>query len=138
MEGLEASRSTESRSYDFSRLEPQSGHATRGARRDFNCSKKRGVFSCAAEFGNERVLTYLIDSSKFEVDSKDMDGRTPLWWASKSGREAAVKLLVSIEEVDVNSKEKQGIMPLLIAAEKGHDVVARLLIEGGADVHAQG
>ncbi|OCL03046.1 hypothetical protein AOQ84DRAFT_368715 [Glonium stellatum] len=107
-------------------------------RRDFKFSRRRDIFSHAAELGNKEVLALLLKSRDFEVDAKDLQGRTPLWWASKNGHEAVAKLLLDTETVDVDSWSKDGQRPLGIAANKGNMAVVRVLIDRGANINAQG
>ncbi|KAF1816294.1 hypothetical protein P152DRAFT_470330 [Eremomyces bilateralis CBS 781.70] len=45
-------------------------------------------------FGHEGIVKVLLEA-KADVDSKDDDGRTPLWWAAVNGHERIVKLLES-------------------------------------------
>jgi serine/threonine-protein phosphatase 6 regulatory ankyrin repeat subunit A len=37
----------------------------------------------------------LLLEKAVDVDSKDSEGRTPLWWAARNGHEAVVQLLKS-------------------------------------------
>ena len=43
--------------------------------------------------GHEAVVKLLLEQGA-EVESKDEDGRTPLWRAARNGHEAVVKLLL--------------------------------------------
>ncbi len=62
------------------------------------------------------------------MDSKDMDGRTPLSWAAGSGRSEIVKLLLGQKGVDINSKDsKGGQTPLSWAEENRYPDVIKLL-----------
>ena len=45
--------------------------------------------------GNEAVVKLLVERDDVAANSKDKDGRTPLWWAAAGGHEAVVKLLRS-------------------------------------------
>ena len=58
--------------------------------------------SLAAEKGYEAVVKLLLKMG-VEVDSKDNDARTPLWWAAGKGYEAVVKLLASKVPRDIDS-----------------------------------
>lgn len=71
----------------------------------------------------------ILLSYNSDVNSKDTDGRTPLWTAASSGNEAVARLLLERDDVDVNSKDKEGQAPLWGAARYGHEAVARLLLE---------
>ncbi|MCJ1474761.1 hypothetical protein MMC13_003421 [Lambiella insularis] len=58
------------------------------------------------------------------ADSKDEDGRTPLWQAAERGHEAVVKLLLGREHVAADSKDIYGRTPLWWAAQGGHEAVS--------------
>ncbi|KAF1963905.1 hypothetical protein BU23DRAFT_638102, partial [Bimuria novae-zelandiae CBS 107.79] len=45
--------------------------------RDFTFSKRRTVFSYAAEFGYKRIVSSVLENGNVEVDSKDQYGQTP-------------------------------------------------------------
>jgi ankyrin repeat protein len=45
--------------------------------------------------GHEAVVKLLLDTGKVDVDSKGVDGRTPVWWAAENGHESVVELLQS-------------------------------------------
>ncbi|KAL8296144.1 hypothetical protein RB600_001571 [Gaeumannomyces tritici] len=85
----------------------------------------------ASHFGHEAVVKLLLDTGKVDADSKDNNGRTPLWWAAADGHEAVVKLLLATGKVDVDSKDKYGRTPLSWAAANGHEAVVKLLLDTG-------
>ncbi|PVH71069.1 hypothetical protein DL98DRAFT_597280 [Cadophora sp. DSE1049] len=104
--------------------------------RDFIFSQRRTISSYLAEHGNEVVLAFYLKKG-VDADSKDKDGRTPLWWAAWNGRGAVVKLLLATEGVDADSKDTNGRTPLSWAAwngrlswatENGHEAVVKLLL----------
>jgi ankyrin repeat protein len=70
-----------------------------------------------------------------DVNAKDDDGGTPMYWAAVNGRKEIVELLIA-KGADVNAKSKRGT-PLHFAAKGGHREVAKLLIAKGADVNAK-
>jgi ankyrin repeat protein len=57
----------------------------------------------AAENGHEAVAKLLLAKDGVDVNFKDKDGRTPLWYTAGNGHEAVVKLLLATDGVDVNS-----------------------------------
>lgn len=111
---------------------------------DFGYHSLRSVYPTglhlAAYFGIEGAIEALLQK-KVEIDatntdghlkkhtdleSKDADGRTPLYWAAWNGREAVVKLLLD-KDADLESKDKYGQTPLSQAAKNGHEAVVKLL-----------
>ena len=50
---------------------------------------------------------WLLVEEGVDVESKDRDGRTPLWRAAKAGEEAVVRLLLE-KGADMESKDKYG------------------------------
>lgn len=82
----------------------------------------------AAKEGHEAVVALLLENDEVEVDSRDYEGRTPLWFAAMQGQEAVVRPMLESGKVDVNSKDRYGQTPLLRAAEEGHETVVRLLL----------
>ncbi|OKO90287.1 hypothetical protein PENSUB_13420 [Penicillium subrubescens] len=55
--------------------------------------------------GRGEAVTY---DYAVDVDSKDPDGRTPLWWATLGGHGALVSLLLETGLVDIDSKDSDG------------------------------
>ena len=83
----------------------------------------------AAYFGLKDILRLLLVNPKFDPDTKDSYGRTPLSWATTNGHEAVVKLLLQTGKVDINSKDQDERTPLSLAAKNGHEAVVKLLLE---------
>jgi ankyrin repeat protein len=46
-----------------------------------------------------------------DPDYKDVDGRTPLWWAAWEGQDAVVRLLLN-KGAELQSKDVDGQTPL--------------------------
>ena len=68
-----------------------------------------------------------------DVNARDNEGYTALFYAAENGHVDVVKLL--IEGADVNAKNQYGNTPLYVVAVGGHIAVAELLIAKGADVN---
>lgn len=81
----------------------------------------------AAYFGIELLVSDLLQRRP-EIDAKDSDGRTPLWWAATNGHEAVVKLLLRTSEVDVNVRNLCHQTPLSSAAGGGYEGIVQLLL----------
>ena len=101
--------------------------------RDFVFSPKRSVFSYVAEYRDDILLSFLIESEQNMLDVKDIKGRTPLCWAIINGRLKIVKLLL---EKGANIKEAafNGLTPIHQASIHGHIEVVKLLLEKGANI----
>jgi len=70
------------------------------------------------------------------VEDKDVNGRTPLHWATvKNSIELAVLLLD--RGADVEAKANDGYTPLHLASSWNRIAMAEFLIEKGADVRAK-
>jgi ankyrin repeat protein len=85
----------------------------------------------AALFGllhlSKELLLRFAEGRLIKADSRDGDGRTPLWWAAALGHEEVVKLLVERDDVEADSKNRDGLTPLSWAAAGGHEAVVKLL-----------
>ncbi|KAH7304481.1 hypothetical protein B0I35DRAFT_445334 [Stachybotrys elegans] len=51
------------------------------------------------------MVKLLSATGKVDVNAKDKNGWTPLWWATRGGDEAMVKLLFATGKVDVDAKD---------------------------------
>jgi hypothetical protein len=60
------------------------------------------------QLGCEAVVRLLVERDDVEADSKDENGRTPLWWAAERGHEAVVRLLVERDDVEADLKDENG------------------------------
>lgn len=72
---------------------------------------------------------------KFDVNTADRDGRTPLGYAARSGSLELVNLL--LEKKARTKADRKTITPLVQACLCGHAEVAQALLEHGADVNAE-
>lgn len=97
----------------------------------------RTELSYAADSGLVLFVHNLLSSRDTEVDSRDDQNRTPLWWAAMNGHEKVVQLLLA-RGADVNAMDKYHMTILHIAAVKGHGKVVRSLLIYRVDINAQG
>ncbi|KAH7133162.1 ankyrin repeat-containing domain protein [Dactylonectria estremocensis] len=67
-----------------------------------------------------------------EMDVRDGDGRTPLWYAASRGMTGTVKVLLQLGAA-VNTEDTYNVTPLYQATENRHSEVVKLLLEAGAD-----
>jgi ankyrin repeat protein len=61
------------------------------------------------------------------VNAKDSNCRTPLWWAAGNGHLEVTNLLIQQKGVDLCSEDSSGRTPLSWAAENGHLEIFELL-----------
>eukprot|EP00286_Rhodomonas_abbreviata_P016914 CAMPEP_0181320574 /NCGR_PEP_ID=MMETSP1101-20121128/18201_1 /TAXON_ID=46948 /ORGANISM="Rhodomonas abbreviata, Strain Caron Lab Isolate" /LENGTH=298 /DNA_ID=CAMNT_0023428297 /DNA_START=24 /DNA_END=920 /DNA_ORIENTATION=- len=88
------------------------------------------MVACVAN-DEEEVMKWIDD--KFEIEAKDMDGRTPLMYAAQPGHVHLVKLLLE-KGADVNVKDRDGKSVLTASAMWNNIEVMKVLIAAGAHV----
>ncbi|MFP3033743.1 MAG: ankyrin repeat domain-containing protein [Wolbachia sp.] len=77
-------------------------------------------------------------TQRINVDTKDEDGRTLLYWAVNKDRLNIIKYLVEEKKANVNAKDKDGKTSLHWAAEYNDTPeIVQLLIEKGTDINAK-
>ncbi|XP_066924924.1 ankyrin repeat domain-containing protein 27-like isoform X1 [Clytia hemisphaerica] len=86
----------------------------------------------AARKGLDQEIKALLKKG-LNVDSLDMEGNTPLFYASNNGQAGTAVILLKYE-ANVNHKSNHGFTALMHAAWKGHVDLVSLLIAHGADV----
>ncbi|KAH8699092.1 ankyrin repeat-containing domain protein [Talaromyces proteolyticus] len=95
-----------------------------------------------AKYGQERgwvleKMVQLLIGTGADIESKDENGRTPLFWASMKGSQAMVQLLLE-KGVDFESKDQEAdCTPLLVAAGNGHTDSEQLILGKGAEIEAK-
>eukprot|EP01114_Cavostelium_apophysatum_P015329 TRINITY_DN4149_c0_g1_i1.p1 TRINITY_DN4149_c0_g1~~TRINITY_DN4149_c0_g1_i1.p1 ORF type:complete len:715 (-),score=209.29 TRINITY_DN4149_c0_g1_i1:64-2208(-) len=75
-------------------------------------------------------------SQEFDINQRDIDGRTPLFWAVWSGNYPVVQILLE-RGADVNIRDSLAFSCLHIASFNGSIDILDLLIKNGADVNAR-
>lgn len=83
----------------------------------------------AAQEGDEETLRLLIDSSKFDLESRDDFGNTPLHRAALRGQEENVKLLVDRHKAGIEIENHDGYMPLCLAIQHGQEAIAKMFFD---------
>ena len=83
--------------------------------------------SAAAQGGNDRIVRHLLSIINVNPDSRDSDGRTPLYWAAAEGNEDAV--LVLLQKSNAETEDHHGYTPLHIAAIRSHREVDLILTD---------
>jgi ankyrin repeat protein len=96
-------------------------------------ARKRNLSSYAAEFGDEGIITFLCAVGKFDFESKDYTGRSPLSWASECAPIGIIQLLLQ-HGADIESRDNTGRTPLAWAAARYSrtTVIIQALLEKGA------
>jgi ankyrin repeat protein len=112
-----------------------------GADLDVRGQFGRNPLHAAAISGNFEVARILIGYHPAYINAKDVDGWTPLLWASgvhnsKEGSQAIVRLLLE-HGADINVPSRTGWTPWHSASFNGALEVVRMLLEHGADVEAK-
>ena len=96
------------------------------------------VLHLAAQNGNQRATTLLLQQPGVEVDVRTDDGVTPLHRAASSGGHRLVRILLDADaEVDPRVTST-GVTPLMMAAKAGSVNAVRMLLDAGANVAAAG
>ena len=97
---------------------------------DVRDARTANLLHIASQNGLLSVIEKVVNSGKsFDLDSKDLDGLTPLSRAATGGHEAVVRLLIQQDSIDINSKDRGGLTPLTWAAKEGHEAIVRILIQ---------
>lgn len=109
---------------------------------------QRSALSWAAGRGHERVSAKLIRgmsmsqriwkinlTSGANVNLKDKDGRTPIFYAVWSGNVGIVQNLIK-EGASTNIRDILGVTPVTYAFSNGHHEVVKILLEAGGSTLA--
>ena len=90
----------------------------------------------AAKAGNIDVVKKYLAAGT-DVDTKDDNGATPLFYAANSDHKEVAELLIA-KGADVNAMRRQNAStPLHYATANNHKEIAALLIAKGADMNAK-
>lgn len=85
----------------------------------------------ASDLGNSEYVNKLLKSGKYNINTIDHNGQTPLIKASIRGNSAITNSLIKAG-ADLNIQDKHGNTALHYAAEHDHISVARTLLNHGA------
>jgi ankyrin repeat protein len=93
----------------------------------------------AAEVGSVGCLDVLLRDRRLDLDARDKQGRTALFFAALAGHDEFVSVLLRTgQKVNVDAKDKGGMTPLWWASRHGHDKVVEVLLETGrAEIEVQ-
>ncbi|XP_064624702.1 poly [ADP-ribose] polymerase tankyrase-2-like [Lineus longissimus] len=89
----------------------------------------------AAKSGRLALVKGLLPVVR-DVNSRDENGRSALWWAARNGHSNVVTSLVR-KGADVNAKDTDKWSPLFAAIDARHLDVVKILVGYGADLEAE-
>ena len=109
-----------------------------------SCHRPRDGFTplhIAAANHLPRAAQKLIQSGA-DISRSDLQGRTPVWMASRLGALGLLEALLENNQratIAANKADKQGVTPLMVACANSHgdDKCVELLLRHGAEVSAQ-
>eukprot|EP01025_Chloroclados_australasicus_P055875 TRINITY_DN6862_c0_g1_i10.p1 TRINITY_DN6862_c0_g1~~TRINITY_DN6862_c0_g1_i10.p1 ORF type:complete len:578 (+),score=56.76 TRINITY_DN6862_c0_g1_i10:127-1860(+) len=102
-----------------------------GADVDQRDQRGYAVTHVAAQYGQTAILYHLSLRWEVDIDSKDLDGRTPLHWAAYKGFADTIRLLLVLD-ARFQMRDKEGCTPLHWAAIKGNAEACTVLMQGGS------
>ncbi|THW86472.1 hypothetical protein D6D18_07519, partial [Aureobasidium pullulans] len=91
----------------------------------------------AAMSNHAKILDHFLHKRDADVNAKDEDGRTALYWASELGHNKIVQLLLD-GGADVNAQSEDHGSALRAASAGGYDKIVQMLLDRGADIDAEG
>jgi ankyrin repeat protein len=139
IEAMESTEILKNPFFKLSRDDLSSNNVRYHSQHNFAYSSAKGLFWCAAALGGEALVTHLARLNRFDTASTDMEGRTPLWWATRYGWEKAAKLLLdNTKATIIDIQDKDAYSPLHIAVQRMNRSMLELLIKCGANVNVQG
>ncbi|WP_174515771.1 ankyrin repeat domain-containing protein [Wolbachia endosymbiont of Cardiocondyla obscurior] len=101
-----------------------------------NTKETRTVIHTAASHGDLEIVRFFIEKAGYDINLRDEDGCTLLFYAAVGGCLEVVRYLIK-KGADINATAKTGATALHIAARVGHlEVIKCLVEEGGADKNA--
>ncbi|SCV50309.1 related to ankyrin 3 [Fusarium fujikuroi] len=87
----------------------------------------RKLFWWAIGRGNRGVINMLHESGKYNVNTKDLSGRTPLIYAAETCAEEAMRVLLEEREIDIHAVDNRGETAVSIAVKRGYSTIVYLL-----------
>lgn len=97
----------------------------------FDISNVDNLLNDAASGGSEEIVSDLIDLG-FNLNQLDVNGWTPMHYATFNGRTDAVKMLIQ-KGADLNHRNLMGQTPFNIADEKGYTALKQIFVDHQAD-----
>jgi len=70
----------------------------------------------------------LLRCDRVDINSRDNEGKTPLWWAAYWGSAISVQLLLERHDVDLQARgDIESLTPLEVALKEGEERIAELI-----------
>ncbi|KAJ5529966.1 hypothetical protein N7527_003359 [Penicillium freii] len=96
-------------------------------------ARKFSVLHLAGRYGLVAYTRKLVADWTDDIDTCDITGKTPLWWAASHGHAATVGELIAAGADPDHQDGLTGRKPLHEAASKNHHAVVKVLLEAGVD-----
>ncbi|KAF5611242.1 ankyrin repeat-containing protein, partial [Fusarium sp. NRRL 25303] len=91
------------------------------------CESNHTALQIAVCFRRDEIVKLLLAQPEIELNTRDMNGHTPLTLALKKGFESTVNLLLDMEDIDLGL-DGHGRMPLSMAFESGQLTIASKIL----------
>lgn len=98
-------------------------------------AEKNGLMHCAAYNGQIDIIEYLM-SEGIDVNIKDEEGKTPIYYATKKGKFKAIKYLYE-HGADLKTQDDKGDTLMHIAARKGKVHIIQWLLDKDVPVDSR-
>ncbi|KAJ5982074.1 hypothetical protein N7451_012174, partial [Penicillium sp. IBT 35674x] len=96
-------------------------------------ARKFSALHLAGRYGLVAYTRKLVADWSDDIDTCDITGKTPLWWAASHGHAATVGELIAAGADTDHQDGLSGRKPLHEAASKNHHPVVKVLLEAGVD-----
>ncbi|XP_046571007.1 ankyrin repeat domain-containing protein 50-like [Haliotis rubra] len=96
-------------------------------------NEKETILHIACRGENVEIFKYLMKHDIVDIDSRDMDGWTPVMSAVSDGQKDMFKVLVQKGQI-YHNRDTNGWTPVMQAISAGHMDVFDVLVEAGADL----
>ena len=93
------------------------------------------TFLNACRNGQKSIVRIFLDKGGVNLDKRDGEGNTPLYYACRQGHRDVVALLLD-RGADVSLINNRSESPLHAAAQSGNKEIVALLARHGADLNA--
>ena len=93
------------------------------------------TFLNACRNGQKSIVHIFLDKGTVDIDKRDAEGNTPLYYACRQGHRDVVSLLLD-RGADATLANNRGETPLHAAAQSGNKEIVALLARAGADLNA--